>query len=237
MDGARRKRPIFMIIRESNVEPCKTSWLCVEVRVEVCGSSWALLIGHHACMNEHVIGRRVIGARLAFSFRFVCVCEREKRGRAVARPSPLSPSKAPAGRNCPTLSSFFFSLSAPPHVKFINVFCVIFFPSFAPQSRLRSGFLDQLYRYIYTFFFFFSLRMNWPRQIYKDRLPEQCALVLTREGQNTAFKKEALVCCRVIYGNLAAMKQTFRFLLVLKFQTSLPTQINTAVCVHLTNFR
>lgn len=30
-------RPIFMIIRESIVEPCKTSWLCVEVRVEVCG--------------------------------------------------------------------------------------------------------------------------------------------------------------------------------------------------------
>lgn len=159
MDGARGKRPIFMIIRESNVEPCKTSWLCVEVRVEVCGrlggvGDWPSRVYEWACRRPPC-DWCAVGVFFPF-----CVCVKEKRG---AKPSPLSPWKAPAGRNCPTLLSylaevFCFFFSSQCHLMLnSSTYSVSFFPSFAPQSRLRSGFLDQLYRcrYRYRFFFFF----------------------------------------------------------------------------------
>lgn len=107
-------------------------------------------------MNEHVIGRRVIGARLAFSFRFVCVCEREKRGKAVASVAVKGPSREKLSHIVKLFGrSFFFfslSLSAPPHVKFINVFCVIFFhPS--PHRVASDQVTSCIDIYIYFFFF------------------------------------------------------------------------------------
>lgn len=82
------------------------------------GGWGALVIGHHARMNERVIGRHVIGARLAFSFRFVCVCVKEKRGAEPWRGPRLClgerPQQGETVPHCQVIwqKFFFFPLSA-----------------------------------------------------------------------------------------------------------------------------
>lgn len=79
-----------------------------------------------------------------FAFSPVCVWE---KGKGITR----FPWMASAGRICRSLSSYlaemyvFFFLTLP-HVKFINIFSVIFFPFslfFAPRSRFRARFSCQ----------------------------------------------------------------------------------------------
>lgn len=41
-----------------------------------------------------------------FTYLYVCVWEREKKGTAISRPSSLFPWMASAGGNCPSLSSY-----------------------------------------------------------------------------------------------------------------------------------
>ncbi len=111
------------------MKPCKTSLWCGSA----CGGMCAVWRGrggfyHHTCMNEHVIAYRVIGAQSAFSSICMSVWEREKRGRAITRPSSLFPWMASAGGNCPSLSSYLAEVFfTPPHVKFINISLSFFF--------------------------------------------------------------------------------------------------------------
>lgn len=93
--------------------------------------------------NEHVVAHCVIGAQFAFSSICICVWEREKRGRAITRPSSLFPWMASAGGNCPSLSSYLAEVFfTPPHVKFINISLSFFF-FFCPSECLQIRFSCQ----------------------------------------------------------------------------------------------
>lgn len=97
------------------------------------------------CMNALVISYRVIGSHF-HPFVRLCECEREKRSRAISRPSSLFPWMAPAGGNCPSLSSYLAEvLFTPPHVKFINISLSFFFfrLSFCPSECLQIRFSCQ----------------------------------------------------------------------------------------------
>lgn len=147
------------------------------VEVAACGGVCAALRGSSVpfsatCMNALVISYRVIGSHF-HPFVRLCECEREKRSRAISRPSSLFPWMAPAGGNCPSLSSYLAEvLFTPPHVKFINISpSFFFFSSFFLPLRMSS---DQVFLPSC-----FLLRPKWPPQMYGA--PKR-AVAFTRTG-------------------------------------------------------
>lgn len=141
MDGA-PKGPIFMIIRELNVKPCKSSLL----GGSACGGMCAVwLRGAAGFTVRHVwMSASQPTVWLLCIFPRLCVRKRERHhevsmnGRSREN---LSLIVKLFGRN---VCIFFFSLTLP-HVKFINIFSVISFPFFffAPRSRFRVRFSCQ----------------------------------------------------------------------------------------------
>lgn len=133
MDGTSR-RHIFMIIKQS--------WTWRLVRPPCSGGGgfcdgWSKHPPSpthpppppHTCMNERACHKRPCDCCTVCTFRLLHPRERnERQSDWRAEPSALFPWMAPAGGNCPSLSSYLAEVFfTPPHVKFINISPSFFF--------------------------------------------------------------------------------------------------------------